>query len=55
VFVEVSTRPDLYSGSTTMDEMTVFLDEKGFSLQLLGNDINGTGNALFVRRSKSHL
>lgn len=53
VFVEVSTRPDLYSGSTTMDVMTDFLDGKGFSLQLLGNDTNGTGNALFVRRSIS--
>jgi FkbM family methyltransferase len=50
VFLEVSTRPDLYSGSATMDEVTSFLDTRGFSLQLLGNDTNGTGNALFVKR-----
>jgi FkbM family methyltransferase len=52
VFLEVSTRPDLYSGSTTMDEVTEFLNGKGFLLQLLGNDTNGTGNALFVKRDQ---
>jgi FkbM family methyltransferase len=55
VFIEVSTRPDLYSGSTTTDVVTAFLSERGFSLQLLGNDTNGTGNALFVKRSNAHL
>lgn len=50
IFLEVSTHPDLYSGATTFDELTAFLNKKGFSLQLLGNDTNGTGNALFVKR-----
>jgi FkbM family methyltransferase len=50
VFVEVSTRPALYTGSTTMNELVSFLNERGFFLQLLGNDTNGTGNALFVKK-----
>jgi FkbM family methyltransferase len=50
VFLEVSTRPALYHGAITLDEVVSFLNARGFSLQLLGNDTNGTGNALFVKR-----
>lgn len=50
IFLEVSTRPNLYSGAVTMDELVAFLDGRGFSLQLLGNDTSGVGNALFVKR-----
>lgn len=50
VFLEVSTRRDLYTGATTMDDVVAFLNGRGFSMQLLGNDTNGTGNALFVKR-----
>ena len=49
VFLEVSTRRDLYTGAITMDEVVAFLNGRGFSMQLLGNDTNGTGNALFVK------
>ena len=49
VFLEVCMGADLYSNSTTWSELTSFLDNKGFLPQLLGNDTNGTGNALFVR------
>jgi FkbM family methyltransferase len=49
VFLEVSIKPDLYSNSTTWAELSAFFSSQGFNPQLLGNDTNGTGNALFVR------
>jgi FkbM family methyltransferase len=49
VFLEVSIKPELYTNSTTWSELSEFLARQGFSPQLLGNDTNGTGNALFVR------
>jgi FkbM family methyltransferase len=49
VFLEVAMEAGLYKNSTTWSDLTSFLASNGFKPQLLGNDTNGTGNALFVR------
>lgn len=49
VFVEVSVFPDLYVGSITLAELQALLARSGFFLAHLGTDLNGTGNALFLR------
>jgi FkbM family methyltransferase len=49
VFLEVSMEAELYANSATWSELTDFLISRGFQPQLLGNDTNGTGNALFIR------
>ena len=49
VFLEVSIDANLYTNSATWSELATLLASKGFRPQLLGNDTNGTGNALFVR------
>lgn len=51
VFVEVSQVKDLYHQSVTFSELSIFLEQQGFQLCLLGSDVNGTGNALFLKSS----
>jgi FkbM family methyltransferase len=52
VFIEVSIFDDLYVNAVEMGEIVSFLDKVGFHLAQLGTDVNGTGNALFVRASR---
>lgn len=53
VFIEVSVFPDLYAGAITLAELEAVLKESGFFLAQLGTDLNGTGNALFLREPSS--
>ena len=44
---------ELYKKSTTLEEVDEILKNYGFTLVLLGTDINLTGNALFIKNNKN--
>ena len=49
IFIEVSINNDFYQNSVDMNTISKILNEFGFSLVLLGTDINLTGNALYIK------
>ena len=52
LLTEVAMIPNLYQNSVVFDDLNYFLSDAGFTLCLLGNDHNLTGNALFVREEE---
>jgi FkbM family methyltransferase len=55
VFVEVSVFEPLYIGGAVLRDISNFLEPRGFRTVALGVDSsNGTGNALFARRTASN-